>query len=202
MLSVGYTRSFTTGRALTDHLYNKITTSLRGDPRVSYDMVEELKEKHAYVSLDYKSELANFKDCRVKPKSFLVGKELEIELTHEFAELGEALFNPHLLHEDSVGLHEDLCRTAFKCDPSIREDLFAHVVLAGATTRLPGLRERLTAELNTTFLNYHNAERLKKRFKLMPSGDERWATWRGGSVVAMQQQFDTICVSKEGMLFL
>ena len=60
----------------------------------------------------------------------------------------ESLFQPALVGRDEGGIHQLTHRSISKSDIDLRKDLYKNIVLSGGTTMLPGLPERLHAELS------------------------------------------------------
>lgn len=64
----------------------------------------------------------------------------------------EALFQPHLINVDGVGVAELLFNTIQSADMDIRPDFYKHIVLSGGSTMYPGLPSRLERELKQLYL--------------------------------------------------
>ena len=64
----------------------------------------------------------------------------------------EALFEPHLIDVDSVGLAELLFNTIQAADIDTRADFYKHIVLSGGSTMYPGLPSRLEREIKQLYL--------------------------------------------------
>lgn len=79
----------------------------------------------------------------------------EIVIGNERFRCSEILFQPQLIGRDSLGLHDLLFQTIQRNDIDTRKDLFQNIVLAGGTTMLNGLPERLYNEISrlTTYVN-------------------------------------------------
>ena len=110
------------GRDLTDHL-SKILFE-RGYPSYTSaerEIVQDMKEKLGYVSLDYGTEM---------------GKQQEVERSYELDEAGsvitignerfrcpETLFKPSLIGHSAAGIQDLAYNSIVKCDSDIRHDL-------------------------------------------------------------------------------
>lgn len=64
----------------------------------------------------------------------------------------EALFQPHLINVDSVGVAELLFNTIQAADMDLRADFYKHIVLSGGSTMYPGLPSRLEREIKQLYL--------------------------------------------------
>ena len=75
-----------------------------------------------------------------------------IKVGGERFEAPEALFQPHLINVDGVGVAELLFNTIQAGDINIRSDLYKHIVLSGGSTMLPGLPSRMEREIKQLYL--------------------------------------------------
>lgn len=67
-------------------------------------------------------------------------------------EAPEALFQPHLINVDGVGVAELLFNTINAADIDTRVELYKHIVLSGGSTMYPGLPSRLEREIKQLYL--------------------------------------------------
>lgn len=75
----------------------------------------------------------------------------------------EALFQPHLINVDGVGVAELLFNTIQAADMDTRPEFYKHIVLSGGSTMYPGLPSRLEREIKQLYLERvlkGNTERL------------------------------------------
>jgi actin-related protein 6 len=158
------------GKALTNHL--KETVSFR-----SWNMMEEtvvvnsVKERMTYVAVDFMHELSEARDGKssarrgeyvlpdlsrgdVDPRGHVRRAAEEVDGTEQILAMeNERISVPELLfHPSDVGLAQagvaGLVVQAVEASPAQhRADLYASIVLAGGNCRIPGFRERVTAEL-------------------------------------------------------
>lgn len=75
-----------------------------------------------------------------------------IRVGGERFEAPEALFQPHLINVESVGIAELLFNTIQAADIDTRADFYQHIVLSGGTTMYPGLPSRLEREIKQLYL--------------------------------------------------
>ena len=64
----------------------------------------------------------------------------------------EALFQPHLINVEAVGVAELLFNTIQTADVDTRPEFYKHIVLSGGSTMYPGLPSRLEREIKQLYL--------------------------------------------------
>jgi actin len=123
------------GRELTDWL-EKILTE-RGYPVTTAaqgKIVRDMKEKVAYVALDFWAErekAATTTDCDT---SYKLPDDYEIVIANERFRCPELLFKPSFNGFTFDGIDQTLFDSIMKCDSDIWKDLYANIVLVGGTT--------------------------------------------------------------------
>ena len=88
----------------------------------------------------------------------------------------EALFQPHLINVDGVGVAELLFNTIQAADMDTRPEFYKHIVLSGGSTMYPGLPSRLEREIKQLYLERvlkGNTERLAVSSACPP----KWRWW-------------------------
>ena len=75
-----------------------------------------------------------------------------VKLSGERFEAPEALFQPHLINIEGVGVAELLFNTIQAADIDTRSDFYKHIVLSGGSTMYPGLPSRLEREIKQLYL--------------------------------------------------
>lgn len=75
-----------------------------------------------------------------------------IKVGGERFEAPEALFQPHLINLESVGISELLFNTIQAADMDTRPEFYKHIVLSGGTTMFPGFPSRLEREIKQLYL--------------------------------------------------
>ena len=75
-----------------------------------------------------------------------------IKVGGERFEAPEALFQPHLINVEGVGIAELLFNTIQAADIDTRADFYKHIVLSGGSTMYPGLPSRLEREMKQLYL--------------------------------------------------
>ena len=73
-------------------------------------------------------------------------------MSGERFEAPEALFQPHLINVEGVGVAELLFNTIQAADIDTRPEFYKHIVLSGGSTMYPGLPSRLEREIKQLYL--------------------------------------------------
>ena len=152
------------------------------------EIVREIKEQNAYVALDYESELAAAKSGACE-RFFTMPDGQVVTFADQAFRCAESLFQPSLVGRDEGGIHELLQRSIGKSDIDLRADLYRNVVLSGGTTMLPGLPERLHAELSR--LAPDNV-----KVKVSAPADRKYSVWAGGSILASLHTFTDMWITR------
>ncbi|XP_006629826.2 actin-like protein 7A [Lepisosteus oculatus] len=175
------------GQSLDAYLLSMLQDSGKTIPDNLHSIVEDIKKKCCYISLDTDHEMSLDKnDCAVDyelPDGHLIsiGKE-------RFA-CPEALFQPIALGSREPGLQTMVMNCINKCDIQIKKDLLKNIVVCGGSTMFPGFPERLQYELDKI------APRSEAAVVAVP--ERNYAVWRGGSILASLQAFQSLWVRKE-----
>lgn len=75
-----------------------------------------------------------------------------VRMSGERFEAPEALFQPHLINVEGVGVAELLFSTIQAADIDTRSEFYKHIVLSGGSTMYPGLPSRLEREIKQLYL--------------------------------------------------
>jgi len=124
------------------------------------------------------------------------GTEVTLD-TNIFADCTEQLLvNPKMLNGGLVSqVHEAL----FLCDESLRRDLISNITIAGGTSLLPGLGDRLKVELEAK-------SDAATPVRVFPSSicreagytsQRKHAAWIGGSIMASLDTFRELKISRQ-----
>lgn len=141
------------GRDITRHLIKLLL--LRGytfNHSADFETVRLLKEKLCYISYDVEQEQKLALETTVLVEQYTLPDGRVIRVGGERFEAPEALFQPHLINIEGIGIAELLFNTIQAADIDTRLEFYKHIVLSGGSTMYPGLPSRLERELKQLYL--------------------------------------------------
>ncbi|KAH8860694.1 Actin-related protein 2-A [Schistosoma japonicum] len=177
------------GRDITRYLIKLLL--LRGyafNQTADFETIRQMKEKLCYVAYDVKQEQSLALDTTVLVKKYTLPDGRVIKVGGELFGAPEALFQPHLIDREGVGISELLFNTIQAADIDTRPAFYKHIVLSGGSTMYPGLPSRLEREIKQLYLQNvlkGDTERFAK-FKMCIEAppQRKHMVFIGGSVLA------------------
>jgi actin len=179
------------GRNLTDWLHKMLAD--RGYTFTTFaehEIVRDIKEKLAYVALDFESEQpksVTTTDCNV---NYTLPDGNEIVIGNERFRCPELLFKPHLNGFEHRGIHQTLVDSVMECHFDVQKDLYANIVLSGGTTLFPGFATRLEKEVTRSV-------RTAMKIRVIAPHERKYASWIGGSILASLTTFPQMAITRE-----
>lgn len=125
------------------------------------------------------------------PRSYTLPDGKVISLYTSRFRAPEVLFNPELLGQEEVGIHQVLYNSISKSDLDIRSSLYQNIVLSGGTTLFNGFGNRLFKEIKDLVVDK------KVQVKINAQGERIFSTWSGGSILASLDTFKRMWITKE-----
>lgn len=112
-----------------------------------------------------------------------------VTIANERHRASEVLFQPSLIGSEERPIHDVLMTSINQSDMDLRSTLFSNIVLAGGSTLLPGLGDRLLYEVRQ-----RAPERTRIRISAPP--ERRDSAWVGGSILASLATFKNMWVGR------
>ncbi|XP_076016269.1 uncharacterized protein LOC143008405 [Genypterus blacodes] len=154
------------------------------------EIAREMKERCCFVALNYEAELRGSPPRGEMLYTMPDGQVVCLDA--ERFRAPEILFKPELIGRDHYGMHESLFKSILSSDIDLRRNFLGNIILSGGNTLLPGLPERLEAEIKAMV-----PPDMSKAVHVSSPKDRDFLVWRGGAVLATAPGFNSTWISQE-----
>ena len=185
------TRLDLAGRDLTEYLMRILMErGYQFTSSAEKEIVRDLKEKLAYVALDYDNELKVASESSDRDKTYELPDGNILTVGSERFRCAEVLCQPTFIGKEGDGIHERVFESIMRCEVDLRRELFNNVVLSGGTTMFPGMGERMHKELS-------QMAPATVKVKVVAPPERKYSVWIGGSVLASLSTFQQMWITKQ-----
>lgn len=179
------------GERLTRFMRNELQrVGVKSDSSIERQLVQNLKERACFVSMDYERDEENatrYGKKYVKPD----GTKIELDVAR--FRVPELLFKPALDYVEAPSIVEAFLDSLESCDVNTRDELLQHIFLSGGSSMFPNLETRLQHEIEVGLIQRGYQGR---KVKIFAPKERHLAVWVGGSILTMIPEFTAQWVSR------
>ena len=188
------------GRDLTDYMARILAESgYMFTTPAEREVAREIKEKLAYVAMDYNIELKKFEKSPAEAKAYALPDGRILKVGDQRFRCPEVFFNPALIgREGRDGIHNIIHNSIRQCDLRLHKDLYSNIVLSGGSTLFHGLRDRLQREVSA-LLTRSSKGSVPHGMTVMVAAapDRKHAAWVGGSILSSMPAFRSLWITRD-----
>ncbi|NXN11011.1 ACL7A protein, partial [Indicator maculatus] len=164
-------------------LLNESGTVLTGQ---QLDIVQDIKEKCCYTSLDFTEDLSLPVERQEMGYKLPDGRLLTVGKERFLC--AEALFQPDLIGSQEPGLSQLALASLKKHEHDIIKAMMGNILLCGGSTMTEGFTDRFWRELATTCPS--------DSLSVTASPHRKFSVWIGGSILASLHSFQDLWISR------
>ena len=156
------------------------------------EILQDMKEKLCWVALDFEVAMRRAEKGGYDESRFELPNESTVSIGSAAFQCPELLFQPGLGNMGDgrqKGLAELTLESILKCGAEVQAELFSNIVLAGASTLFPGLRERLQRELGSLAPDAATS--------VVAPAHRKHGEWLGGATISSVAAFQQMWLTRE-----
>ncbi|XP_038071385.1 actin, muscle-like [Patiria miniata] len=183
------------GQDLTEYLSDMLfARGLISKSAADSELAREIKEQMCRLALNFQPEMARLASDPSLAKDYRLPDSKVITVSKEQLQCPEALLRPLVMGINAPGLCQLAVDSIEKCESSLREDMYANIVLSGGSSLFPGLADRLKLEVER---HLEQSTTGAPEVNIVAPPDRRYSSWMGGAILPTLPTFRHIWVSRQ-----